>query len=46
MPFNVIALANTCHDLGYKAYLLVDALLFFRWPLRATEMRLNVRVLN
>ena len=46
MPFNVIALDNTCHALRYSAYLLVDALLFFRWPLRATEMRLNVRVLN
>ena len=46
MPFNVITLVNTCHALGYSAYLLLDALLFFRWPLRATEMRLNVRVLN
>ena len=46
MPFNVITLANTCHALGYSAYLLLDALLFFRWPLRATEMRLSVRVLN
>ena len=46
MPFNVITLSNTYHDLGYSAYLLLDALILFRWPLRATEMRLNVRVLN
>ena len=46
MPFNVITLANTFHALGYSAYLLVDTLLFFRWPLRATEMRLSARVLN
>ena len=46
MPFNVITLVNTCHALGYSAYLLVDALIFFRWPLQATEMGLSVRVLN
>ena len=46
MPFNVVTLANTCHALGYSAYLLVDALIFFRLSLRATEMRLSVRVLN
>ena len=46
MPFNVITLANTCHALGYSAYLLLDALIFFRWPLQATEMRLSARVLN
>ena len=46
MPFNVITLVNTCHALGFSAYLLVDALIFFRWPLRATEMRLSARVLN
>ena len=46
MPFNVITLVNTCHALGYSAYLLVDALIFFRWPLRATMKRLNARVLN
>ena len=46
MPFNVITLVNTCHALGYSAYLLVDALIFFRWPLRATEMRLSARALN
>ena len=46
MPFNVITLVNSCHDLGFSAYLLVDALIFFRWPLRATEMRLSVKFLN
>ena len=46
MPFNVINLANTYHALGYSAYLLLDALLFFRRPLGATEMRLSARVLN
>ena len=46
MPFNVITLANTYHALGYSAYLLLDALLSFRWPLRASEMRLSARVLN
>ena len=46
MPFNVITLDNTCHALGYSAYLLLDGLLFFIWPLRATKMRLSARVLN
>ena len=46
MPFNVITLANTCHALGYSAYLLLDALIFLRWPLRDTKMRLSARVLN
>ena len=46
MPFNVITFANTYCALGYSAYLLLDALIFFRWPLRATEMSLSVRVLN
>ena len=46
MPFNVITLANTYHALGYSAYLLLDALIFFIWPLRATEMRLSARILN
>ena len=46
MPFNVIPLANTCHALGYSAGLMLDALIFFRWPLLATEMRLSARVLN
>ena len=46
MLFNVITLVNTYHALGYSAYLLLDALLSFRWPLQATEMRLSARVLN
>ena len=46
MPFNVITLVNTFHALGFSAYLMVDALIFFRWPLRATEMRLSAKVLN
>ena len=46
MPFNIFTLVNTCHALGYSAFLLLDALIFFRWPLRATEMRLSGRVLN
>ena len=46
MPFNVITLVNTCHALGFSAYLMVDALIFFRLPLRAIEMRLSARVLN
>ena len=46
MPFNVIHLVNTCHALGFSACLMLDALVFIRWPLRATEMRLSARVLN
>ena len=46
MPFNVIALVNTCHALGFSAYLMVDALISFRWSLQATEMRLSAKVLN
>ena len=46
MPFNVFLLVNTCHALGFSAFLMVDALIFFRWPLRAIEMRLDARVLN
>ena len=46
MPFNVIPLVNTCHALGFSACLMLDALIFFRWPLRAIEMRLSARVLN
>ena len=46
MPFNVISLVNTYHALGSSACLMLDALLSFRWPLRATEMRLSARVLN
>ena len=46
MPFNVFILVNTCHALGFGAFLMVDAPIFFRWHLRAIEMRLNVRVSN
>ena len=46
MPFNVFSLVNTCHDLGFNAFLMVDALTFFRCHLRAIEMRLKARVLN
>ena len=41
MLFNVFILVNTCHALGFSAFLLVDALTFFRRHLRATEIRLN-----
>ena len=46
MLFNVFPLDNTCHALGFSAFLMVDALTFFRFHLRAIEMRLNARVLN
>ena len=46
MPFDVITLVNTCHALGYSLCLMLDALLLFRWPLRAAVRRLNARVLN
>ena len=46
MPFNVVSLVNTCHDLGFSACLMLDALISFRCHLRAIEMRLNARVLN
>ena len=39
-------LANTLHALGYSAYLLLDALWFIRWSLRASEIILNARVSN
>ena len=41
MLFNVFPLVNTCHALGFSAFLMVDALTFFRCHLRATENRLN-----
>ena len=44
MPFTVLPLVNTCHDLGFSAFLMVDALAFFRCHLRLIEMRLNARV--
>ena len=46
MPFNVSPLVNTCHALGFNAFLMVDALISFRCHLRAMEMRLNARVSN
>ena len=30
MLFNVFPLVNTCHALGFSAFLMVDALTFFR----------------
>ena len=44
MPFNVIPLVNTCHALGFSAFLMLDALISFRCHLRAIEMRLSARV--
>ena len=46
MPFNVFPLVNTCHALGFSAFLMLDALTSFRCHLIAIEMRLNARVLN
>ena len=46
MPFNVFLFLNTYHALGFSACLMVYALIFFRWHLRAIEMRLNARVSN
>ena len=46
MPFNVLPLVNTCHALGFSAFLMLDALISFRCHLRATVRRLNARVLN
>ena len=46
MLFNVFPLVNTCHDLGSSAFLMVDALTFFRCHLQAIEMRLNARFSN
>ena len=46
MPFNVLPLVNTCHALGFSAFLMLDALISFRCHLRATVGRLNARVLN
>ena len=37
MLFNVFPLVNTCHALGFNAFLMVDALTFFRCHLRAIE---------
>ena len=46
MLFNVFPLVNTCHALGFSAFLMVDALTFFRCHLRAIEMKLNARFSN
>ena len=46
MAFNVFPLVNTCHALGFSAFLMLDALTCFKCHLRAIEMRLNARVLN
>ena len=46
MPFNVFLLVNTCHALGFNAFLMVDALMSFRCHLRAIEIRLSAGVSN
>ena len=46
MLFNVFLLVNTCHALGFNAFLIVDALTFFTCHLRAIEMRLNAMFSN
>ena len=46
MLFNAFPLVNTCPALGFRAFLMVDALVFFRCHLRATKMRLNAMFSN
>ena len=46
MLFNVFPLVNTCHALGFSAFLMVDTLTFFICHLRAIEMRLNAMFSN
>ena len=46
MPFNVLSSVNTCHALGFGAFLMLDALISFRCHLRAIVRRLNARVLK
>ena len=41
MLFNVFLLVNTWHALGFRVFLMIDTLTFFRCHLRATEIRLN-----
>ena len=41
MLFNLFLLVNTCHALGFSVFLMVDTLTFFRFHLRAIEIRLN-----
>ena len=38
MPFNVVHLVNTCHALGFSAFVMLDALTFFICHLRAMEL--------
>ena len=44
MLFDVFSLVNTCHALRFSAFLMVDALTFFRFHLRETEMRFKCYV--
>ena len=46
MLFNVFLLVNTCHALEFNAFLMVDALTFFRCHLRAIKIRLNAMFSN
>ena len=46
MLFNGFPLVNTYHALGLSAFLMVDALTFFRCHLRGIAMRLNARFSN
>ena len=46
MLFNFFPLVNTCHAIGFSAFLMVDALTIFGCHLRAIEMRLNARFSN
>ena len=46
MLFNASFLVNTCHALGFNAFLMIDALTLFRRHLRAIEMRLNAMFSN
>ena len=41
MLFNVFFFVNTCHALGFSAFLMVNAITFFRCHLQTTEIRLN-----
>ena len=46
MQFNVFLLVNTCHALGFNAFLMVHALTFLRCHLRTIEIRLNAMFSN
>ena len=41
MLFNVYLLVSTCYALGFSVFLMLDTLTFFRFHLRAAEIRLN-----